>query len=169
LVREGTTIQHALRGRFFDYALAAIIWHEMAHLDGADEQRAQRQEEDLWQQYVLDGRVDRDRGARYLFLLKQRHSMGAPRMADGHRDSSDLPLTKRSTTWVASRRGAACAEGDLFYGHLRKSPAFQIVPVNEPEQVAVRLTEDSLYRASVVGRSSEGKTASDHDVVLYSR
>src|SRR2546427_12221237 len=29
--------------------LAAIIWHEMAHIDGADEEQAQRREEGLWE------------------------------------------------------------------------------------------------------------------------
>ena len=43
LVRQGVTLQGALKGRgVFDYALAAIIWHEMAHIDGADEPAAQR-------------------------------------------------------------------------------------------------------------------------------
>ena len=38
VVRQGVTLQGALKGRgVFDYALAAIIWHEMAHIDGADE------------------------------------------------------------------------------------------------------------------------------------
>jgi hypothetical protein len=43
LVRQGVTLQAALKGRgIFDYALATVIWHEMAHIDGADRPRHSR-------------------------------------------------------------------------------------------------------------------------------
>lgn len=46
LVRQGVTLQGALKGPgVFDYGLAAIIWHEMAHIDGADESAARLVEE----------------------------------------------------------------------------------------------------------------------------
>ena len=45
----------------------------MAHLAGADEREAQRQQEDLWMAYVASGRVDTNRGLTYLALLKKRH------------------------------------------------------------------------------------------------
>ena len=74
LISQGTTLRRAQNGRgIFDYALATIIWHEMAHLGGADEQEAQRQEEELWMQYVATGRVDTNRGLNYLALLTKRH------------------------------------------------------------------------------------------------
>jgi len=74
LVRQGVTLQQALKGAgVFDYALATIIWHEMAHIDGADEATAQRAEEKLWTEFVVAGHVDRVRGMRYLALLKKRH------------------------------------------------------------------------------------------------
>jgi hypothetical protein len=44
----------------------------MAHLDGADEPEAQRREEALWEDYVLQHRVDRARGLKYLALLRKR-------------------------------------------------------------------------------------------------
>jgi hypothetical protein len=73
LVRQGGTLQGALQGPgIFDYALAAIIWHEMAHVDGADEPAAQGAEERLWREFILGGRVDRTRGMRFLALLNQR-------------------------------------------------------------------------------------------------
>lgn len=73
LVRQGTTLQNASKGAgIFDYALATVIWHEMAHIDGADEAEAQRDEEQLWMQFVLAGRVDSVRGMRYHALLKKR-------------------------------------------------------------------------------------------------
>jgi hypothetical protein len=73
LVRQGVTLQAALKGPgIFDYVLAIIIWHEMAHIDGADEAAAQRAEEQLWTQFVAAQRVDPARGIRYLALLKKR-------------------------------------------------------------------------------------------------
>jgi hypothetical protein len=74
LVRQGATLQAASkRGGIFDYALAAIIWHEMAHIDGADEPAAQRAEEQLWKEFVLSNKVDRGRAMRYLALLERRN------------------------------------------------------------------------------------------------
>ena len=73
LVRQGETLQRAMKGPgIFDYALAITIWHEMAHIDGADEASARREEEALWQEYVRDGRVDVFRGLKYLTLLQAR-------------------------------------------------------------------------------------------------
>jgi hypothetical protein len=70
---QGTVLKNAQRtGGLFDYALAATIWHEMAHIAGADERAAQEQEEDLWRQFILGGRVDTSRALAYLNLLKQR-------------------------------------------------------------------------------------------------
>jgi hypothetical protein len=54
------------------HALAAILWHEMAHLDGADETEAQRREERLWTTFVRDDRVDRTAGLRYLRAMRHR-------------------------------------------------------------------------------------------------
>ena len=73
LVRQGVTLQAALKGPgIFDYALATVIWHEMAHVEGADEAGAQIAEEELWKAFILDQRVDRTRGMQYLALLKRR-------------------------------------------------------------------------------------------------
>jgi prevent-host-death family protein len=58
-------------------------------------------------------------------------------------------------------------KGTRFTVIYRSRPAFQIVPVNHAEQIEVPLTEDPLYRAPAVGRSSDGRTAADHDAVLY--
>jgi hypothetical protein len=54
------------------YALATILWHEMAHLDGADEAEAQRQEELLWTRFLLGDHLDRLAGLRYLKTLHDR-------------------------------------------------------------------------------------------------
>jgi hypothetical protein len=55
------------------HALAAIIWHEMAHIEGADEAEAQKREEKLWTRFVRDDLVDRTTALRYLKALSERH------------------------------------------------------------------------------------------------
>jgi hypothetical protein len=73
LVAQGYTLQRGQKGAgIFDYVLATIIWHEMAHLAGSGEKEAQREEEDLWEAYVAAGRVDLGRGLNYLALLRKR-------------------------------------------------------------------------------------------------
>ncbi len=78
LIRQGVTLQATLKGPgIFDYALATVIWHEMAHIDGADEVAAQEAEEQLWTEFIVSQRVDRTRGLKYLALLKKRRIGGA--------------------------------------------------------------------------------------------
>ena len=60
-------------------------------------------------------------------------------------------------------------KGTRFTVIYRSRPAFQIVPVTDAEQPPVALADDPLYRARAVGRSSDGRTAADHDAVLYGR
>jgi hypothetical protein len=52
--------------------LAAVLWHEMAHLAGADERGARQAEDELWTGFVRDGIVDHMTGLRYLGALKDR-------------------------------------------------------------------------------------------------
>jgi hypothetical protein len=56
----------------YDCMLASIIWHEMAHIDGADERGARRAEEHLWTQFVRDEAVDAVTGLRYLQAFARR-------------------------------------------------------------------------------------------------
>ena len=73
LVRQSDTLQRAVKGPgIFDYALAITIWHEMAHLDGADEPAAQLVEEELWEEFIVWRRVESGIGMRYLALLQKR-------------------------------------------------------------------------------------------------
>jgi hypothetical protein len=73
LTKHGDVLRLAQRGsRFHEYMLATVIWHEMAHLDGADEAEARRREETLWTQFMLDNAVDRDAALSYLDALKHR-------------------------------------------------------------------------------------------------
>jgi hypothetical protein len=74
---QGPILKRAHRsGGIFDYALAAIIWHEMAHISGADERRAQEQEEDLWQRFIVARQVNTSRALEYLVRLKARRDGG---------------------------------------------------------------------------------------------
>jgi hypothetical protein len=57
---------------FHLHMLASIIWHEMAHLHGADEAEARRVETRLWKSFLQQGQVDPVAGLRYLALLEQR-------------------------------------------------------------------------------------------------
>jgi hypothetical protein len=73
LTMHGDVLRLAQRGsRFHEYMLATVIWHEMAHLDGADEAEARRREEALWTRFMLDNAVDRDAALSYLVALKHR-------------------------------------------------------------------------------------------------
>jgi len=49
----------------------------------------------------------------------------------------------------------------------RSRPAFQIVPVEDAGLRAAPLDADPLYRAEAVGRSRDGRQASEHDAELY--
>lgn len=60
-------------------------------------------------------------------------------------------------------------KGARFTVLYRSRPAFQIVPVDESAATASPLADDPLYGASAVGRSTDGRSARDHDAVLYGR
>jgi antitoxin (DNA-binding transcriptional repressor) of toxin-antitoxin stability system len=60
-------------------------------------------------------------------------------------------------------------KGTRFTMIYRSRPVFQIVPVNASEHAPVGLSDDSLYRAGAVGRSTDRRTATDHDRTLYGR
>jgi len=73
VVKQSAVLEAAARGStFHECMLASIIWHEMAHIDGADERGARRAEEQLWTQFVRDGAVDAITGLRYLQALEKR-------------------------------------------------------------------------------------------------
>lgn len=73
IVQQSEVLRLARGGnRIFVAMLATILWHEMAHLDGADEQKARKAEEDLWTALLRDGVADPMVGLRYLQALKNR-------------------------------------------------------------------------------------------------
>jgi prevent-host-death family protein len=49
----------------------------------------------------------------------------------------------------------------------RSRPAFRIVPVEDAAMPEGALEDDPLFRAGAVGRSRDGRTAADHDDLLY--
>lgn len=51
----------------------------------------------------------------------------------------------------------------------RSRRAFQIVPVDDADPPRGALESDPLYRAKALGKSVDGKTAADHDAILYGR
>jgi hypothetical protein len=73
VLRHSVVLQGAMSGsRVHSLALASIIWHEMAHIDGADERQARRAEEDLWRRFIRDGAIDHVVALRYLSALARR-------------------------------------------------------------------------------------------------
>jgi hypothetical protein len=54
------------------HALAAVIWHELAHIEGADEREARRREEAQWTAFIRDQQVDAGAALRFLNALVNR-------------------------------------------------------------------------------------------------
>jgi hypothetical protein len=73
VVKQSAVLEGAAKGStFYECMLASIIWHEMAHIDGADERGACRAEEELWTRFIRDSAVDALMGLRYLQALTRR-------------------------------------------------------------------------------------------------
>jgi prevent-host-death family protein len=64
---------------------------------------------------------------------------------------------------------ARVRKGGRFTVLYRSRPAFRIVPVNDAPEFEGPLESDTMYHAGPVGRSKDGLSASDHDVILYGR
>jgi antitoxin (DNA-binding transcriptional repressor) of toxin-antitoxin stability system len=59
--------------------------------------------------------------------------------------------------------------GARFTVLYRSRPAFQIVPVGSPPDSSDDLKTEPLYHAKAVGRSVDGRSAAEHDALLYGR
>jgi hypothetical protein len=57
--------------------------------------------------------------------------------------------------------------GARFTVLYRSRPAFQVVPVDDAPGAGDDVENDPLYRAKPLGRSTDGRSAADHDSVLY--
>jgi hypothetical protein len=72
-VQQSATLEGARRGStLFRAMLAVVIWHEMAHLDGAAERGARKAEEELWGRFVRDGVTDQVTALRVWQELRKR-------------------------------------------------------------------------------------------------
>jgi prevent-host-death family protein len=58
-------------------------------------------------------------------------------------------------------------KGARFTVLYRSRPAFRIVPLDDSEADLGPLETDPLFRAGPVGHSKDGRSADDHDAVLY--
>jgi hypothetical protein len=73
VLRHSPLLRGARAGSaFHTLALAAALWHELTHVDGADEREARRREEALWTSFVRDQRIDTATALRYLSALTKR-------------------------------------------------------------------------------------------------
>ena len=73
VVRQSALFRGAVDGSaVLTYALATVVWHEMAHSEGDDERGARKKEEELWTTFVRDQRVDHVTALRYLKALAMR-------------------------------------------------------------------------------------------------
>jgi hypothetical protein len=73
VVEQSALLQGARAGSgIYRAMLATVLWHEMAHLRGADEQEARRVEEELCRRFIREGRIDALTGLRYLHALVRR-------------------------------------------------------------------------------------------------
>jgi hypothetical protein len=73
VVQQSELLKRARAGSALHRAmLATVLWHEMAHLSGADERGARQAEEKLWMRYMRDGLTDQVTGLRYLQALRRR-------------------------------------------------------------------------------------------------
>jgi hypothetical protein len=59
VVRQSGLLRCAMRrAALCTHALAAVIWHEMAHVAGADEREARQREQAQWTAFIRDQQVD---------------------------------------------------------------------------------------------------------------
>lgn len=59
--------------------------------------------------------------------------------------------------------------GGRFTVLYRSRPAFQVVPVDAALATSGELESDPLYHAKPVGCSTDGRSAAEHDSLLYGK
>jgi hypothetical protein len=76
LNRESDILLQASRGvDFYIKVLAAVILHEVQHVEGASESEARRVEAEFFQGLIARGLVAREEGRRYLAVLHRRDAV----------------------------------------------------------------------------------------------
>src|SRR5262245_26761748 len=72
VIRQGATLRQAEFGDGFDrLVLASLVWHEMAHANGAGERAALEEEQALWHRFIRLGIVSRGDGMTYIQRLRE--------------------------------------------------------------------------------------------------
>jgi hypothetical protein len=73
VVRQSALLRGAIAGSaLHTRALSAVLWHEMAHAEGADEREARKREQALWTSFIRDQQIDAVAALRYLEALSSR-------------------------------------------------------------------------------------------------
>jgi len=62
---------------------------------------------------------------------------------------------------------AKVRRGARFTVLYRSRPAFQVVPIDADAGPMGNLEDDPLFRAAPLGRSTDGRSAAEHDAMLY--
>ena len=62
---------------------------------------------------------------------------------------------------------AKVRRGARFTVLYRSRPAFQVIPVDAATRSLGELKDEPLYRSNPLGRSRDGRSASEHDALLY--
>ncbi len=107
LTTNSPFLQGALKGwSLHEHILATIIWHEMAHIDGANETEAQRREEALWTEFVMLERVDRGDGMRYLETLRARRRQDGTLRQRHEATTLSEPLARSVTAVITTLKGS---------------------------------------------------------------
>jgi antitoxin (DNA-binding transcriptional repressor) of toxin-antitoxin stability system len=57
--------------------------------------------------------------------------------------------------------------GARFTVLYRSRPAFQVIPVGAANPPKGKVEDEPLYRAKPLGRSTDRRSAADHDALLY--
>jgi hypothetical protein len=72
VIRQGATLRQAEFGDAFDrLVLASLVWHELAHANGLDEEAALEQEQTLWRRFIAQGLVNSSDGMAYVARLRE--------------------------------------------------------------------------------------------------
>jgi antitoxin (DNA-binding transcriptional repressor) of toxin-antitoxin stability system len=58
-------------------------------------------------------------------------------------------------------------KGERFTVLYRSRPVCEVVPISAEQLGTESLEEDPLYQAKAIGKSTDRRTASDHDEILY--
>ena len=72
VIRQGATLRQAELGDSFDrLVLASLLWHEMSHANGLDENGALEQEQALWRHFIRQRIVSAGDGMAYISRLQE--------------------------------------------------------------------------------------------------